>query len=112
MPRLQRKNATDPLIREIQQLRKHMDLEEKEFTEEEKTGPDAVRERTDERDDLKNTCGLFDQIAKLRKELNMQPREYEEVELTGERLEFCPSQCIWFARHVPSSPLATSVTLR
>lgn len=81
--RLDRKNLTDPLCREIQQLHRDLGMEPREFTEDERTGDTAVRDRTDERDDLKAMTGLTDQIQKLRKDLGMSAREFEDDELSG-----------------------------
>eukprot|EP00463_Aulacantha_scolymantha_P000783 TRINITY_DN1513_c0_g1_i1.p1 TRINITY_DN1513_c0_g1~~TRINITY_DN1513_c0_g1_i1.p1 ORF type:complete len:218 (+),score=57.66 TRINITY_DN1513_c0_g1_i1:99-656(+) len=80
---LKNKAGTDPLITEIQKLRKGLDLEPKEFTEDERIGKTAVEDRTKERDDLKDVTGLVKEIQNLRKKLDLPPREFSEYELTG-----------------------------
>merc|ERR1712228_827974 len=81
---LSKKKLVDPLIDEIQKLRQNLGLDEKEFTEDELSGPTAVEDRTEERDNLKTVTPLTEQIAELRKKLEMPERdEYTELELTG-----------------------------
>lgn len=77
------KNETDPLVGEIQKLRRGLYLEPREFTEEELTGPSAVVDRIKERDTLKDVAKLVDEIQQLRKKLDLSPKDFTEDELTS-----------------------------
>lgn len=83
LDKLGNKILIDPIIAEIQELRRRMELAPRNFTKEELSGPTAVRDRIKERDDLKKMVELFDQIQDLRKQLEWNRRQFTEPELTG-----------------------------
>lgn len=83
LDRLSRKKLVDPILREIQRLRKGLGLAPKEWTEDEMTGPTAIEDRTEERDNLKDVTDLCDEINKLRKRVDLPMRDFTEEELTG-----------------------------
>lgn len=83
LDKLGNKILIDPIIAEIQELRRRMELAPKNFTKDELSGPTAVRDRIKERDDLKKMVELFDQIQDLRKQLEWDRRQFAEPELTG-----------------------------
>jgi len=83
LDKLGNKILIDPIIAEIQELRRRMELAPKQFTKDELSGPTAVRDRIKERDDLKKMVELFDQIQDLRKQLEWNRRQFTEPELTG-----------------------------
>jgi len=83
--RLAHKEKMDPIIEEIQRLRKQMDLPPRVFTPDELWGPTSLADRAAERDHLKKMLPLHDEIHSLRKKLDMPRRVFKEDELTGPR---------------------------
>merc|ERR1712130_758992 len=83
LKKLKRSRKTNPLIAEIQRLRRRMDMNPREFTDDEIYGPTAEQDRRDERDQLKEVMPLYNEIHKLRRKLGMPVREFEDVELDG-----------------------------
>ena len=94
---LNRRDEADALAREIQELRKELDMEPRVFTDEELDSPEAVPKLTDERDDLlaekerRAAVGdLPEQINKLRKTLYMEPKVFPDpvpIEMVPELIE-------------------------
>lgn len=80
---MEQKHIIDPLIAEIQAVRKQLGLGPRRFTDDEIWGPTAVKDRRKELADLKAVVPLKDEIADLRKRLDMDRREYKEPELAG-----------------------------
>ena len=78
LARLAKKKQVDPLIAQIQRLRKQLDLSVREFDDDELFGPTAVEDRTAERDGLKEVVPLVNDIQKLHKKLAIAKRDFEE----------------------------------
>jgi hypothetical protein len=81
LDKLGEKMLIDPLLAEIQALRKYMEMPVRQYSDAEVNGPGAVRERLRERDDLKAMQNLFDEIHDLRKQLQWGRRDFTESEL-------------------------------
>lgn len=78
-----KKQYLDPIIYEIQKLRKRMELNTRHFDEIELSSSMAIEELSQERDVLKSVIPLYDEIRMLRNKLDMPRREYTEAELAG-----------------------------
>ena len=69
LERQTKRSEIDPSLREIQKLRKQLELPPREFTEDEMFGPTALEDRIEERDLLREMVPLTRDIAKERKKL-------------------------------------------
>jgi len=81
---LAQKKALDPILKEIQKLRKKLDLPRREFSDDEIYGDTAYDDRVAERNQLVDILPLVNDINKFRKNLDVPYREFEEEELCGE----------------------------
>jgi DNA-binding transcriptional regulator YiaG len=90
LDRANTRKLVDPVVVEIQRLRKQMDLSAKAFTEEELFGPDAIHDTALMRDELKVMVPLHAEIKKLHKKLAVAPRAFAEEELTAESGQHAP----------------------
>eukprot|EP00463_Aulacantha_scolymantha_P006756 TRINITY_DN922_c0_g1_i1.p1 TRINITY_DN922_c0_g1~~TRINITY_DN922_c0_g1_i1.p1 ORF type:complete len:135 (-),score=28.55 TRINITY_DN922_c0_g1_i1:341-745(-) len=75
---------------DIHDLRNQLDLDKRDFDEDELVGPNSMPDRTKERDELRacldrklQTDPIVKEIQKLHKQLEIPPREFENEELTG-----------------------------
>ena len=72
---LARKKELEPILAEIQKLRKGLDLTPRQWNTEEIFGPNAVAERIEERDQLREVKPICEEIHQLRSKLAMDPRD-------------------------------------
>ena len=73
--RLARKKEVEPILAEIQRLRKGLDLAPREWEDDEIFGATAVVDRTEERDQLREVKPICEEIHQLRSKLGMEPRD-------------------------------------